>query len=148
MPSITMDQPATSQACDKPNTPFRLTCFTVFDMNTNMDKLAENFQYMAYGKEICPSTQREHYQAFAYSKTAQRWSWWQKLLAPNHFEKCRGTLDQNETYCAKEGQYTEYGTKPMDNGKRRDLAEVAADIKEAALNGKRFSEVTTLEQHC
>jgi len=152
MPSITMDQPATTQACDNdsdkiPRTPFRLTCFTVFDMTTDMTKLADNFQYMAYGKEVCPKTKKDHYQAFAYSKTAQRWSWWQKLLAPNHFEKCRGTLDENEKYCSKSGIYTEHGTKPMQNGKRRDLAEIAADIKLAATTGKRFSEVTTMEQH-
>lgn len=138
-----MDQPVTNQACDKRQSRFRLTCFTVFDMTTDMTKLASRVEYLAYGKETCPKTQREHYQAFAYTKTAQRWTWWQKLLAPNHFEECHGTLDQNEKYCSKSGNYTEHGTKPMGNGKRRDLEALCDEVCTAAIEGTPLDEVVT-----
>lgn len=137
-----MDQPVTT-ACDKRQRRFRLTCFTVYDMTLDMSKLAEHVEYLAYGKEICPTTQREHYQAFAYTKTAQRWTWWHKLLSPNHFEECHGTLEQNEKYCSKSGNYTEFGTKPMGNGKRRDLVEMCDLVCNGALTATPLDEIVT-----
>lgn len=126
MSSITMTQPVT-KACDKTNRS-RLTCFTIFDMSIDLQSLASRFDYMAVGRETCPSTQREHFQGFAYCKTAQRFPWWHKRLTPHHFEFCFGSLEQNERYCSKQGQYQEFGIKPMGDGKRRDLSEVCDAI--------------------
>ena len=118
---------------------FRLCCFTIFDMAFNFDQLKEKVQYLCYGREVCPKTQREHYQCFAYASTNQRWTWWQKLLSPHHFEQCHGTLQDNARYCSKSGDYTEWGTKPMGDGKRRDLANVCDAIKE----GKRLCDIAS-----
>lgn len=111
---------AVTQARD---TRSKLVCFTIFDMSIDLQSLAESFDYMAVGRERCPTTQREHFQGFAYSQISQRLIWWRKRLAPHHFEVCHGNLLQNERYCSKEGQYQEFGIKPMGSGKRRDLAE-------------------------
>ena len=106
-------------------------------MEYNFDAIKEKLQYLCYGREICPDTSRPHFQCFAYSSSAQRWTWWQRLLAPHHFEQCHGTLEQNERYCRKSGDYTEWGTKPMGDGKRRDLANVCDALKE----GKKLCDV-------
>ena len=81
---------------------------------------------------MCPTTGKEHWQCFAYVLRAQRWSWWKKLLSPHHFEMCHGDLASNERYCKKEGQWQEYGVKPMGNGKKRALAEACEAIKAGA----------------
>lgn len=133
----------TTQACDKKKNErrFRLACFTVFEMDFDFSKLNEKLQFYAYGKETCPETKREHYQCFGYSAQAQRWSWWHKLLAPHHFQECNGTLAQNEKYCAKAGQYTEYGVKPMGDGKKRSLECLAEAVVEAGRTGVPLDEV-------
>ena len=117
--------------------PFRLVCFTIYDMAIDMEKLASNFTYLAFGKEICPTTKKDHYQCFAYNELGQKWPWWQKKLSPHHFEKCIGNLHQQEKYCSKDGQYTEYGVKPMGNGKKRTLL----DIKERIDNGEKLYDI-------
>lgn len=134
----------TASACDKnEKTRFRLCCFTIFDMSYDFTKLQDKLQYYAYGKEIAPSTGQEHYQCFGYSDVAQRWTWWKKLLAPHHFEQCHGTLEQNDRYCRKEGQFTEWGQKPMGNGKKRTLAVLAESVERAAAEGLPLCEVVT-----
>lgn len=100
----------------------RLVCFTEYNMERDMAALAAEFQYLCYGEEICPSTGRKHFQGFAYNAVDQRPSWWKKRFGVTHFEFCKGDLHQNEVYCQKEGQYHEFGTKPMGNGKKRSLA--------------------------
>lgn len=97
-------------------------------MDINLKSLADNFDYMAVGREVCPTTDREHYQGFAYLSSPRGFGWWRKLLAPHHVELCYGSLQQNEKYCSKEGQYQEFGLKPMGNGHRRDLALAAEAI--------------------
>lgn len=127
-----MEQPATKQPATKKlngsGAPFRLVCFTEYDMERNMEDLASHFQYLCYGKEVCPTTQKDHYQGFAYVDKAQRFSWFKKVFGKTHFAQCRGSLEQNEDYCSKEGKYTEIGVKPMGSGKKRILLEIKDKI--------------------
>lgn len=106
-------------------------------MERDMAELASHFQYLAYGEEVCPTTGRQHFQGFAYTAKAQRWSWYKKILGKTHFEKCEGSLSQNETYCSKEGTYIKYGTKPMGDGKKRSLAV----FTERIINGEQVDDV-------
>lgn len=118
----------------------RLCCFTCFDMTRDMETIAHSVQYLAYAEETCPTTGRKHFQAFAYAKDAQRFSWWRELLQPMHFELCNGTLQDNAKYCSKEGQLKEYGVKPMGSGHKRVLLEV----KERLEAGDRLN---TIKRH-
>lgn len=120
---------------------FRLCCFTIFDMKFDFSKLEKKLKYYCKGRETCPTTGKEHWQCFGYSDTAQRWSWWKKLLAPHHFEMCEGDLASNETYCKKSGQFEEYGIKPMGSGKKRSLEEACEAIK----NGVDLDEVAVCD---
>lgn len=135
-----MEQPATKQPATK-LAPFRSVCFTEFDTSRDMEELAGHFQYLCYGKEVCPKTQRDHYQGYAYIDKAQRWSWFKKIFGKTHFDQCRGTFEQNVKYCSKEGHYTEFGVKPMGSGKKRILLE----IKDKIDSGERVSKLQKLE---
>lgn len=99
-------------------TPFRGAVLTIFG-NDAFSQLPEKLSYFAYGKEVCPSTGRDHLQAFAYAKKAMRLTGWKKLFPTAHIEVMRGTFMQNEKYCSKEGQFTEFGERPMEHGKKR-----------------------------
>jgi len=129
------------------NTPFRLACFTIYDMQFDFTTLEEDLQYYAYGSEVCPTTDRPHYQAFGYSKRAQRMSWWIKLLKPHHVEKCIGSLDENDAYCKKEGSYSEWGVKPMANGKKRSLQELCDAVVSSVETGGMLCDVVTEPEH-
>lgn len=137
-----MEQPATFQP-DTKNTPFRLLCFTEFDTSRDMAELAKNFDYLCYGEETCPTTGRKHYQGFAYKEQAQRFSWYKKRFGNTHFERCNGTLEQNEAYCKKQGKYTEHGVKPMGNGKKRVLLQIKEEIE----SGQRVSKLQKTDQY-
>eukprot|EP00798_Chlamydomonas_sp_ICE-L_P001953 gene1953-33366_t len=78
-------------------------------------------------------------------KNQSRLASMKKLHATAHWEICKGNWEQNYEYCTKEGDFTEYGEKPITKRKRgedeklrwetaRDLAksgridEIDADI--------------------
>lgn len=135
--------PDTQPATKVNNTPFRLCCFTIFDMAFDFTQLHDKVQFYCKGREVCPETQREHWQCFAYISKAQRWSWWKKLIGPHHIERCRGTIFQNEKYCKKEGLWEEWGTKPMHDGLHYGLVGIKHKIEE----GATFNEVQDEDEH-
>lgn len=87
--------------------------------------------YLAYGRETCPTTERVHWQGFVVFHTRMASvKNVQLALHPTikmHVEAMRGNLEQNETYCSKEGSYTTFGTKPHP-GARTDLAAAVGAI--------------------
>lgn len=112
----------TTQKCPEGNTRTsgRLFCYTAF----SDDAPAVDADYHCYGRETCPSTGRAHWQGFCYFKNKKTLGAVIKLLKPHHVELCRGSLADNEKYCAKSGDYTEIGTRPA-QGTRTDLNELA-----------------------
>lgn len=92
--------------------PSKYWCFTKFyDKKQEVDTLetlesifrSKKIDYII-GKEICPSSKRHHLQGFISSS---------KKIRPNelvkdksiHWEKCKGSKDDNVNYCAKEGNF-------------------------------------------
>lgn len=116
---------------------FRLVCATIFDMEFDFEKIKEKVQYYCKGRETCPTTGRPHWQCFFYAAVGKRKTTWLKLLKPWHTEMCAGNLHQNESYCRKEGQWEEWGVKPMGDGKKRTLMV----IKDQIDSGKRFKDI-------
>ena len=53
---------------------------------------------------------------------------WREAFPGAHIEEMKGNFRQNEAYCSKEGTYTELGIKPMENGKKRSLAEMKEEL--------------------
>lgn len=85
--------------------------------------------YLAYGLETCPKTKKQHHQGFVVWKDARSSiKGVAKDLGGCHVEKMKGSLTQNEDYCSKEKWLTILGDRPMENGKKRSLAEAAEEI--------------------
>ena len=115
--------------------------FVVTNWNCDEKKcetLIENGQlkFIAYGKERCPSTDREHFQTYisfhnGRKPTAKLLGWigglWGDIrcnVAPMY-----GSLKQNESYCSKESTLTKLGVEPK-QGNRADLRDVIERIKQ------------------
>lgn len=114
----------------------RLWCFTSFNLEIDYASIIDTStaEYIAYGVETCPSTGKTHHQGFIYFSGA-RGSKKQvgKLLHNSHVDMCRGNLDQNTDYCAKQSELIEFGIKPK-QGFRTDLDAVKEMILEQKLS--------------
>lgn len=98
--------------------------------------------YLVYGKEVCPDTQKDHWQGYAEFKSAKTIKAAQKALqiGDSHMDKRRGTPSQAAEYCMKDGKYKEFGERKPDlkegQGKRndiialRDAAQAAVSVSE------------------
>ncbi|KAJ1475980.1 hypothetical protein T484DRAFT_3643135, partial [Baffinella frigidus] len=114
-----------------PQKPFRAITFTDFSVDPpDWDLLKGHLRYLAYGIETCPTTERQHYQGFAYSFKAQRFGAFKKLFPKAHLEVMKGNFRDNEVYCSKETELTEFGEKPNDNGEKTTVLEVKRRIDE------------------
>lgn len=89
-------------------------CFTSFDEAEPKfnDSL---YEYLVYGREICPRTERPHWQAYVAFKNRVRLPVLRANLGEkNHYEPMRGTSKEASDYCKKDGQFTEWGSLPED----------------------------------
>jgi len=136
-----MDQPATSKPATSKNTPFRGASITHY--GEPFQELPDKIQYLAFARETCPTTDRVHYQTWAYASTAMRLTGWKKAFPGDHIEEMRGTFDQNDKYCSKQSEMTTFGTRPMGNGKKRSLEELCHSVTQAAENGTYLCQVVT-----
>jgi hypothetical protein len=100
---------------------FQKCVFTQHDESEPMH--SEKLKYLAYAKETCPSTGKEHQQGFAYVKTPMKLTDWKKLFPGTHIESMCGDFKSNTTYCSKEGQLIEHGQPPR-QGERTDIQEL------------------------
>lgn len=84
---------------------------------------SEIFSYGIFGWEHAPETGRGHWQGYVETFTKRNYTALAKKLyceTPPHFEPARGTLEENQAYCRKDGDVFEFGT-PMHQGERTDL---------------------------
>lgn len=71
--------------------------------------------YHIFGKEVCPTTQREHWQGYVcFACQIRHTQVCQAAGGPWHFVVARGTVDDNVKYCSKDGVVEEYGKRPLD----------------------------------
>lgn len=118
-----------------------LWCFTDFKeenlktgYQTIFDENKDIIRAIAWGSEICPTTKKKHNQGFIQVYTTKRTGYMQNLLNSKcHLEPCRGSIKDNVTYCAKEGQYTSIG-EFVSRGCRTDLEHLRMDIKDGQSN--------------
>lgn len=87
-------------------------CFTSFDTSEELNFEKDNVRYICYGRERCPTTDREHYQGFAIFKRTCRVpkaKAWLGGADGIHLEPRRGSRDQARDYCGKDGVMFEWG---------------------------------------
>lgn len=110
----------------------RLWCTTVYDMSFDFQALYDKggIKYLGYGEEVCPTTNRPHWQAFVLFQNARdSVKAVAKLFGNSHVEKCKGSLSQNVDYCSKEAELHHLGDPPR-QGARHDVSECMSAVKE------------------
>lgn len=109
-------------------------CFTMYgdlDEKENMLKQLEK-RYVIAGREICPTTGKNHLQGFIYfHQKRTRKNLKETVDAQAHWEASRGTPQDNARYCKKDGKFWEMGIMPMMGG-RSDREAVAERVRDGA----------------
>ncbi len=92
--------------------------------------------YLIYGREGKGPDDTPHLQGFIAFPDRRRGTQVKALLSPRtHVEKKKKTLDQAADYCKKEGDFLEFGTRPVERagqGKRVDLEQIRTQIVDGA----------------
>lgn len=118
----------------------RVWCFTNYALDFNYDEYMNTYDvgYIIVGREVCPSTGREHDQGFVYYNnprdSVKRVA---KELGYCHVEKCKGSIEQNCNYCSKDNNVREFGLKPK-QGLRNDLTLIRNEL---LYNSKSVDEI-------
>lgn len=90
-------------------------CWTLNNPNSwdeaDLERLIESSQYTCYGKEVGENG-TPHWQGFSYFKERKSFRQVKELLPRAHIEAQRGTCEQAITYCEKDGDFKEWGTRP------------------------------------
>lgn len=72
----------------------------------------DELRYICWGFELCPTTNRKHYQGFACFKRTHRIPSAKRILGGGdtaHLETRRGTRREAMEYCRKDGKFFEWG---------------------------------------
>ena len=105
------ETPPTSKKQPSRKTFYAFTCFNYDEneieaqLNRQLIRISKKY---IYGREVCPDTQKKHLQGFIHLKKAMRITEL-KLPGNPHLEACIGSREQNEAYCAKDGDTVRYG---------------------------------------
>lgn len=107
-------------------------CFTSFETDLTPE-FQPTMSYLIYGLEMCPDTQRMHWQGYVEFERKTRFNTAKARLGLTnavHIEIRKGTAAEAATYCKKEGQFTEHGVISVSNqGKRKDIDECVDMIR-------------------
>lgn len=101
-------------------------CFTINNPELadleNLTKIWDSakLQYLLYGREVGENG-TPHLQGYLYYKQPASFNIVKTALGRAHIEPCRGTADDNITYCKKDGDFVERGKAPISQKRKGDL---------------------------
>lgn len=101
----------------------RRWCFTWFGFPHTWEVFLKipNLKYYCVGYELCPTTKTPHLQGYIEFHEGKTFSTLCKQIPfPISWRACKGTQEQNITYCSKDKRFVEFGEKG-EQGKRTDL---------------------------
>ena len=106
----------------------RAWCLTINNYNDSIYQAVTSYKtdYLIVGKEIGESG-TPHLQIYFYKNTKITFNGLKKTFPTAHIEQAKGTPQQNQTYCSKEGNFFELGTLPQ-QGNRTDLKKLVESI--------------------
>ena len=100
----------------------------VFTWNNYTDESEEKLkefsnecEWLIYGHEEAPETGTKHLQGFIHLKKRVRGSYLINKFEGVWFNKAAGNNDQNEKYTKKEGNFVEYGSKPLTGPEKNSI---------------------------
>lgn len=107
-----------------------VTIFNTENFTTNLlNNIGNGIEYGIVGKEMCPTTNRLHYQCYFKYNSSVRFSTLQaKLPQGSHIEKAKGAPYQNYQYCSKETILEEIGQRPTPPNRKRKSTEIQSDL--------------------
>ncbi|AXL65905.1 replication-associated protein [Cybaeus spider associated circular virus 1] len=109
-------------------------CFTSYNVESEPFLQQRNkIQYLIWGRETCPDTNRPHLQGFVAFKVRTKFSTL-KNFENFHFEKTKGTIHEAVEYCKKDGDFTEYGVLPSATGNNSAFKQVLAFAKKGEIS--------------
>lgn len=141
----------------KPEKKCRAYVFTYFYPDESMTRwikglsLRKGIAYMVCGKEICPTTKKEHLQGYIRWTNAKTWKaakkWFE--LDKIHIEYAKGNDFHNQDYCLKENKFLEIG-EPTKQGKRTDIERAVSIVKKTNSIASVLEEVNNYQavRHC
>lgn len=101
-------------------------CFTINNWTpneqTHLESLFANgeVEYLVWGREVSPHTGTPHLQGYTILKSDVRLSRVKAIINERgHFERARGTPEENRNYCIKSEDFSEYGECPTTTRGRR-----------------------------
>lgn len=127
---------------------FRNIVFTAFEKPLDM---TDKVHYAYWGKEICPTTQRTHYQGMIQLLGVNTLDQIKSIIGNNaHIEPMKGTPEQSLLYCSKDAnkegyEFYEYGTMRK-QGERTDIEDAKALLK-ANVDLDTFIDTNTVMWH-
>lgn len=123
-------------------------CFTSYKDEFAFDSVS--MQYLIVGKEVCPTTGRRHLQGFVCFKKRTALSKLKKLDGAAHFESARGSVTDNQNYCSKEGDSSEWGVAPDEQGAKGGEARKKQydDARKFAKSGEFEKIESSIVLHC
>lgn len=89
--------------------------------------LAFKPMYLAYGVETCPTTGKQHLQMFLHRESKTSLKQLQTMFPGCHAEPMRGSLQQNQMYCEKEGRFKSFGEMPKGTLRLRKQSETVLE---------------------
>lgn len=104
-------------------------CFTINNAtDEDFNKMVSaDWKYLIYGYETGDEG-TDHIQGYMHFANQRHFNKVIKLIPRAHFEICKGTIMDNIEYCSKDGDYIEYGERPV-QGRRTDLEEIRGLIE-------------------
>jgi len=114
---------------------FTLNNYTQDELTALEGTLRDESQYAIIGFEV-GELGTPHIQGYVLFKRAYRFATIKSRYLPRcHIEVAAGTVDSNFRYCSKDGEYREFGEKPVKAGSTRD--EIARQFRQSAIDGGR-----------
>lgn len=115
-------------------------CFTLHNYTDDDLQIFKNIKcrYIIYGKEICPTTQRQHLQGYIQFDHQRTLTALKKFLGlPKiHLEIANGSSEDNKAYCSKDGDMYERGDCKK-QGRRTDII----DVKDMLTDGGNMRDI-------
>lgn len=95
-------------------------CFTCFKSPPIWTEISQYIKGIIYGFEICPETERPHFQGYIELSRTRDKKWIMKNIKKMAVFERKGSQEEAINYCKKDNQFVEYG-EWKSQGKRNDL---------------------------
>lgn len=118
-------------------------CFTLnnFSEEEFSALIGTSCQYIVIGKEVGASG-TPHLQGFVqFAKPGKSLVGVKKLNTRAHWEMTKGNIDQNVTYCSKDGNFEERGIKPVTQKRKGELEIARYELAREMAKAGNFDEI-------